>query len=534
MILSSKNTIFIKIFRLFFIALVFVSTLFAIYAISTQKKEILKSLEVESKSMEKLITFILSDALVLNDSSYIVEFTTDFIKNNSKLDNIIISKLDKSYFIIKKNEWLYAAKLDNKFLELEKKEETSLILSSSILNKEVFHYTSPIFLSGTQWGWIHLSMSLDEYYKKVLSMYIEFFTFFTILFLISIIISYILAKSISKPIIDLNNIATNISKGNLKLRSNYTNNDELGALSQTFNNMISAIDETQTQLKLSHEELENRVEKRTKELDNTNKLLNNKKNELEELNKNLDKKVKDEIEKRQKQENLLIQQSRLAAIGEMMGNIAHQWRQPLSVITTCASGIKLEKEFGISNSELEVEKLDSIINSSNYLSNTIEDFRNFFKPNKQMSDFSIEEMAIQSLALVNSSLNFHHIKLEKNFNTINSVYGYSNEFSQAVLNVLSNAKDALVENNVVDPKIKVNIYENEDFGFLEIEDNAGGINQDILNKIFEPYFTTKHKNQGTGIGLYMSKMIIEENMNGKLIVENIKNGARFIFAIPKI
>jgi hypothetical protein len=119
MILSTKNTIFIKIFRLFFVALVFVSTLFAIYAISTQKKEILKSLEVESKSMEKLITFILSDALVLNDSSFIVEFTTDFIKNNSKLDNIIISKLDKSYFIIKKNEWLYAAKLDNKFLELE-------------------------------------------------------------------------------------------------------------------------------------------------------------------------------------------------------------------------------------------------------------------------------------------------------------------------------------------------------------------------------------------------------------------------------
>jgi len=424
MIISSKNAIFIKIFRLFFIALVFVSIIFAIYIITTQKKSILKSLEIESKSMEKLITFILSDALVLNESSFVVEFTTDFIKNNNKLNNIIISKLDKSYFVIKKNEWYYDTKLDSKLLELEKQEDNFLILNSSILDKEIFHYTSPIYFSGAQWGWIHLSMSLEEYNKKISNMYIEFFTFFTILFIISMIMSYIIAKSLSKPIVDLNNIANKISKGNLKLRSNYIMNDELGELSQTFNKMISAIDDTQTQLKLSHEKLEERVEQRTKDLDNANKLLNFKKDELEELNKNLDNKVKEEIEKRKKQENLLIQQSRLAAIGEMIENIAHQWRQPLSVITTCASGIKLEKEFGISTPELESEKLDNIISSSNYLSNTIESFRNFFKANDEMSEFSIEEMTIQAIELLKSSLNFNHIKVETNFNKISNVYGY--------------------------------------------------------------------------------------------------------------
>ena len=156
--------------------------------------------------------------------------------------------------------------------------------------------------------------------------------------------------------------------------------------------MISAIDETQIQLKLSHEKLEERVELRTKDLDNTNKLLETKTTELEELNKSLDKKIKEEIEKRIQQESILIQQSRLAATGEMIGNIAHQWRQPLSLITTCASGIKLEKEFGVSTKESEVAKLDTIIQSSNYLSKTIDDFRNFFKPNKEKNYFSIEEM----------------------------------------------------------------------------------------------------------------------------------------------
>ena len=217
----------------------------------------------------------------------------------------------------------------------------------------------------------------------------------------------------------------------------------------------------------------------------------------------------------------------------MIGNIAHQWRQPLSLITTCASGIKLEKEFGILIEENEIDKLNSIIQASNYLSKTIDDFRNFFKPNKEKSYFSIEDMTKQAISLVNSSFNFYYIKINENFNPINTVYGYPNEFSQAILNILANAKDALIEKEIKNPYININTYEDEEFGFLEIEDNAGGINTDILMKIFEPYFTTKEKNQGTGIGLYMSKMIIEKNMNGILRVEITLIGAKFILAIPK-
>ncbi|MDZ7818196.1 MAG: ATP-binding protein [Aliarcobacter sp.] len=531
--LLPKNTIFLKIFKLFFAALIFIAAIFAIYSISTQKKTLLNSLEMEVKSINKLIAFILSDSIVLNDNASIVDFSTEYIKSNEKLKNIIISKLDGSYILIKKDEWSFDMDLSKDFKNLEKDSDNSLIMESSILNEKIYHYVSPIYSSGVHWGWIHLSMSLDEYNDKLYQMYLNFLFFFTILFILSIFISYIFSKSISNPIVRLNKISNEISKGNLNLRSDYKNDDEVGELSQTFNTMISAIDETQKQLKLSYEKLEDRVSQRTKDLDTTNKLLEIKTIELEELNKSLDKKIKEEIEKRIQQESILIQQSRLAATGEMIGNIAHQWRQPLSLISTCASGIKLEKDFGISTKESEVEKLNTIIQSSNYLSKTIDDFRDFFKPNKEKSFFLIKNMTKQAVSLVSASFNFHYIKIEEKFKTINKVYGYPNEFSQAVLNVLSNAKDVLIEKKIENPYVYINIYENEEFGFLEIEDNAGGINPDIQMKIFEPYFTTKDKNQGTGIGLYMSKMIIEKNMNGKLTVENTLIGAKFIFAIPK-
>ncbi len=347
-----------------------------------------------------------------------------------------------------------------------------------------------------------------------------------------LIISYLIAKNFSKPISDLNKVANKISDGHLELRSNYNSNDEIGQLSNSFNKMISRIEESQHQLRNSHEELEQRVKNRTLELYETNKQLQNHKKQLEELNTNLDKKVKEEIEKRHKHEGLLIQQSRLAAMGEMLGNIAHQWRQPLSIITTAATGIKVEKEFAISTEETEISRLNTIIKTSNFLSNTIEDFSNFFKPNKESSNFNIKERVEQSLSLVSASLNFNHIKVEKYYSEVNDVSGFPNEYSQAIMNILNNAKDVLVEREIKNPLIKIKTYEKDNYGYLEIEDNAGGIEKNVIEKIFDPYFTTKHKSQGTGIGLYMSKMIIEQNMKGTLEVKNSKKGAKFLVSIP--
>ncbi|MCP4970020.1 MAG: HAMP domain-containing protein [Arcobacter sp.] len=363
-------------------------------------------------------------------------------------------------------------------------------------------------------------------------MYISFFTFFVFLVFLSFLISYIVAKGFSKPIVELSKIANEISNGNLELRSNYHSKDEIGQLSNAFNKMISNIEESKLELQKSYDDLEESVKNRTLELHIANKNLEKNRITLEELNINLDKKVKIEVEKRTNQESLLIQQSRLAAMGEMIGNIAHQWRQPLSVVTTAASGIKMEKEFGLSNEKSEIEKLDVILNTSNFLSNTIEDFSNFFKPNKNRVDFNINLNAEKTLELVSASLKFNHINVIKNYKDIDLVYGFPNEYSQAVLNILTNAKDVLVSNQIQNPTISIKTYQLDSYGYIEIEDNAGGIKESILDKIFDPYFSTKHKSQGTGIGLYMSKMIIEQNMNGKLYAKNNEEGAVFIISIP--
>ncbi|WP_072680388.1 ATP-binding protein [Arcobacter sp. LA11] len=530
----NRDTIFGKIFKVLFLAIISFSTIFAVYFISNQKDQILRSLKLEAHSIAKMLTYASSDAIVLDDGAFLVEFNYEFMKENDSLKALIISKLDKTSYIIRKDGWAFENKIDKIFLNGEKKEVTSRIILSPISNENIFHYVFPIEFSGTHWGWLHLNMSLDNYNKKISNMYLEFFTFFIILLLLSMIVSYIVAKNFSNPIIRLNKVANRISRGHLELRSDYKSSDEIGQLSDSFNKMISKIEESQAELRTSHEDLEQRVKERTLELYEANRKLQDNSVELEELNINLDKKVKDEVEKRTKQEGLLIQQSRLAAMGEMLGNIAHQWRQPLSVVTTAATGIKVEKEFGLSNEKAEVEKLDTIIKTSNFLSNTIEDFSNFFKPNKNKVDFSIEERVEQSLELVSASLNFNHICVKREYSEIDKVYGFPNEYSQAILNILTNAKDVIVENRIKEPLIKIKTYKKNKKGYLEIEDNAGGIKSKVLEKIFDPYFTTKHQSQGTGIGLYMSKMIIEQNMNGKLEAKNGKNGAIFIISIPII
>ncbi len=530
----SINRISLKIFISMFLSILFFSVIFSIYYVKNQKKEIIDSMQLEAKSIAKMIVYVTSDAIVLNDGAYIVEFNHEFLSQHELLKSIIISKNSNEYFIIKKDKWLFEKSIDSSFTKLEGDTARAKIMKSKVLDEMVFHYTYPIVFSATNWGHIHLSFSLEQYNKRITSMYVSFSLFFIVLLFITSLVSYFIAKSFSKPIIKLNEIANEISHGNLQVRSDYKSKDEFGQLSNSFNKMISKIQSSQEQLKESHEELENRVEIRTLELNETNKKLEEKTIELEYLNKQLDKKVKDEVEKRTDQERLLIQQSRLAAMGEMIGNIAHQWRQPLSIITTAASGIKVEKEFGISSEKEELNKVETIMKTSIYLSNTIEDFSNFFKPNKEKENFNIETMLKQSLELVGASFKYYHISVNIDVEKEIIVNGFANEYAQAIMNILNNAKDILVDRNIQNPTIDLKIYEKNGLGVLAIKDNAGGIDNNIIDKIFEPYFTTKHKSQGTGIGLYMSKMIIEENMQGELKVENSKDGAVFTISVPNI
>ena len=242
-------------------------------------------------------------------------------------------------------------------------------------------------------------------------------------------------------------------------------------------------------------------------------------------------------EKLTHKEKLLIQQSKMAQMGEMLENIAHQWRQPLSVITTSASGIKLQQEFKMLTDEQLNSSLENIVKAANHLSVTIDDFRNFYKKDKKAKFFNLKDAVNKSLALINSEFINKEINIEINVDDI-EIFGSENELIQVFINILNNAKDELIKK---ENQIRViSIYskqENEKVS-ISFQDNAGGIEKDFLNHIFESHFTTKEEN-GTGIGLYMSKLIIDK-MNGEISASNeIINyqdksfeGAKFTINIP--
>ena len=232
-------------------------------------------------------------------------------------------------------------------------------------------------------------------------------------------------------------------------------------------------------------------------------------------------------------QQLLIQKSKMASMGEMIGNIAHQWRQPLSQL----SGLFFDIESAYDFKELDKKYLTNTIDEANdlveYMSKTIDDFKEFFNPNAKKEKFNLLEPINNALNIVSSALKSNHIQL--NINVDNSLYveGLSNEFSQVILNLLSNSQEIALLRDIKKPKINIftELYKNEIF--LHVEDNCGGIDEAILDKIFEPYFTTKF-HYGTGIGLYMSKIIVENKMNGHIYVKNIENNkTRFTITIKK-
>jgi len=277
--------------------------------------------------------------------------------------------------------------------------------------------------------------------------------------------------------------------------------------------------------------IKNLIDFYAKELNETNK-------KLKKLNLDLEGKVESQVSDIRQKDLILNQQSKLAAMGEMLGNIAHQWRQPLSAISIVASGIRVKKSMG----EIDDEQLDkdllNIVNSTKMLSNTIDDFSNFYSNKKELASFNIDEAINQVLSLVLPNLKNKNIVLEKDIVTI-EVLSYKNELIQAILNIINNSKDAL--QNIEEPRlIKITTKQKEDVLVIELLDNAGGIKEEIINRVFEPYFTTKFKSKGTGIGLYMTKKIIEDSLNGKIEVENKKfelenkeyTGALFTIEIP--
>ena len=374
---------------------------------------------------------------------------------------------------------------------------------------------------------------------------LEVFLIILLIFLFAVVIGSIISNNILKSIYKVQNGLNDFFKylNDKKTKVNkieLSSNDEFKQMALIINENIAYISKNIAQnealIKNATKILENikigNLGTRLSE-DTNDVSLNELKNMINDVIENLEYRIKNEIEQRLSQEQILIQQSKLAAMGEMIGNIAHQWRQPLAQISAIHMNMKVTFDFNKFDKNYLNDKIKEANKLTSYMSQTIDDFQNFFKPQGEKEIFSIEQACKDAYNIIDSSLKYNNIEIDFDLKEDTNILGYKNEFSQVILNILSNAKDVLIERKIKNPKINVEIKNGDKYSIVKISDNAGGVKNDIIDKIFDPYFTTRHKTQGSGIGLYMAKNIIERNMLGFINVKNIENGALFTIKVLK-
>lgn len=374
---------------------------------------------------------------------------------------------------------------------------------------------------------------------------------FTLLLLVLITpVTIWISKSITKPLSVLREAFNKAASGNYSVRiPDLDTDNEVGELIRFFNRFMEQLELYEKKLRTEIDEHLKEISRRkqTEEKLHINaRLLEDeigerqqaqleltvKQTQLEALNTTLENRIAQSVEDLRRKDSMLIQQNRLAAMGELLTNIAHQWRQPLNNISAYLQAM----QFMYSRGEMTKEEMERDVGAVNdilqSLSKTIDDFRKFFRQDERPLEFLLREMLDKAMAILIPTLENHAIKIEITGQQDLRAYGLPAEYSQAVINILNNAMDALLSRNVKERRIEIELFAKGDFSVTVIRDNAGGIPDDILPQIFNPYFSTKNPGQGTGLGLYMAKTIIEQNMGGRLSAQNIGEGAELTIEIP--
>lgn len=274
------------------------------------------------------------------------------------------------------------------------------------------------------------------------------------------------------------------------------------------------------------------------DLEDSLKILDQQREQLTSFNAILEKRVSEEVEKQQNQERLMIHQSRQAAMGEMLESIAHQWRQPLNIIGLATANLETQFSVGAIDAKEFHEKMGIIALNIKYMSDTIDDFRKFLNPQREMDTFLAEKSIDEVLTILNAQFQSNKITNTLEINCQPRFYGVENEFKQVMFILLNNSVDAIktqiAEKGAEYGTINVSLSCKDNKGIIEVSDNGGGINANIIDAIFNPYVTTKSDSYGTGIGLYIAKNIIETRMKGSLGVKNLVSGACFTITLPLV
>jgi two-component system NtrC family sensor kinase len=517
---SGKNKIFIRVFTVFGTLVLAITLVIALMIIPWQQRSLEQIMYTQAVTVSQSIVQACSDAMISQDFGFIVEHNVEVLEKNAGIHYVMISPFRGERIWIEPKQWKIMDAPDARFAKFEtaKNDFHFLDLSES---RKVYHFVYPVSFSSIEWGWLHIGFSTDEYDEYLRNMYQQIFIITGISIVLILVVGYFFARWITLPVSTISQLATLVAEGDLSVKSDIKRNDEIGLLSDSFNQMVTSLRESKTHLQHYSEELEQEVDRRTHELD--------------DLNQSLDQRVRDEVSRRQQQEELLIRQSRLAAMGEMIGAIAHQWRQPLNALGLVLQNMQLTYSQGKLDDVFMLRSMEKSERLITKMSTTIDDFRNFFKPNKEPEQFYLHAAITAVLELLEATFKNNNIHTELNCDEQFSINGLQGEFSQVMLNLLNNARDTFIERGTSSPLVRINVQLIRDGWYtIRVSDNAGGIAIDIMNKIYDPYFTTRSDGKGTGIGLYMSKMIVENTMHGTLTAENDAEGAVFIVEVPKV